>query len=130
LKNEIQGKRALLSAYCQVLHRLHLFKEQYHQDKITKAFNDCFNTQDSYRIQSIDLQRPQFSFPSVHIVLPVLAARKFPEGSAKLIEEWTLLQNAEFNDALLNYSQNKEFRRMLDLNCKRTRVELRIVDIS
>jgi hypothetical protein len=130
LKNEIKGKRALLSAYCQVLHRAHLFKTQYAPSKMLAAQTQCFNPADSYRIQSVQFKQPAFPFPQSPIVKPILAARKFPEYSTRLIEEWTMLQDEEFKDAIPNYSQNEEFRRMLDSNCWRERVGLLMINFS
>ncbi|MBL0317560.1 MAG: hypothetical protein IPP69_18090 [Flavobacteriales bacterium] len=42
LKNEIKGRRALLSAYCQALSRTHLFEEQYNPERMRSAHLELF----------------------------------------------------------------------------------------
>lgn len=122
LKNEIKGKRALLSAYCQVLHRAHLFKAQYAPSKMLAAQTQCFNPADSYRIQSVQFKQPAFLFPQSPIVKPILAARKFPEHSERLINDWSQMSEDEFRDCLLWYKQGKEFRRVMETGCGRMEV--------
>lgn len=122
LKNEIKGKRALLSAYCQALHRTHLFKTQYAPSKMSEAQFQCFNPADSYRIQSVQFENKTFAFPHSPIVKPILAARKFPEHSEQLINDWSQMSDSEFRECLLGYAQVKEFRRVMEVGCGRAEV--------
>ncbi len=47
LKNEIKSRKPLLSAYCQACHRTSLFIEQYDREKMLRAQEDCYSTNDA-----------------------------------------------------------------------------------
>lgn len=117
LKNEIKGKRALLSAYCQTLTRTHLFRQQYNPERMRSAHLSCFNKAESYRIQSLNAFLVEFIFPSQMEVIPVLAARKFPKGAEEMIQNWSSMSAQDFHAELERYSNMKEMERIVEWGC-------------
>jgi hypothetical protein len=112
LKNEIKGKKALLSAYCQALHRTHLFRNQYTPEKMLIAHQACFSKEDSYRIRNSTFHQHTTPFPENPIVLTILAARKFPAAAENLIAEWAEMSASDFVVVIGQYRGGKELRRV------------------
>jgi hypothetical protein len=127
LKNEIKGKKALLAAYCQALHRTHLFRNQYTPEKMLIAHQACFSKEDSYRIRNSAFHQRTTPFPENPIILPILAARKFPVGAENLIAEWAEMAASEFVGVIGRYKGVKEFRRVEEEGVRREAVEMVVV---
>ena len=85
LNNIIKGRRALLSAYCQVSHRTTLFKAQYNATKVGNIYQNCFNSSISYRVGESTSPSRQINFPEKAIVIPVLAADEIPTATVEMI---------------------------------------------
>jgi hypothetical protein len=122
LKNEIKGKKALLSAYCQAMHRTHLFRNLYTPDKMLIAHQICFSKEDSYRIRNVTFNQRITPFPENPIVLPILAAMKFPVAAENMIAEWAQMSASDFADLIGRYKGVKEFRRIEEEGVRRVAV--------
>lgn len=124
LKNEIKGRRALLSAYCQSLTRTYLFRQQYNPERMRSAHLNCFNKEESYRVQNLNAPLREFNFPSQMDVMPVLAARKFPQETDEMIQEWSNMTLKEFHAELERYSNMKEMERFVEWGCGKEMVSV------
>jgi hypothetical protein len=107
LKNEIKGRQALLSAYCQAMHRTRLFKSQYRPSLMKNAHNACFDRNNSYRIQQIDEIKRDFNFPAKADFQCVLAAAKFPANAAESFQEWRRMTKEQLFYMMDKYKRNK-----------------------
>ncbi|MBL0317561.1 MAG: hypothetical protein IPP69_18095 [Flavobacteriales bacterium] len=57
-------------------------------------------------------------------VIPVLAARKFPEGVEEMIQNWSSMSTQDFHAELERYSNVKEMERFVEWGCGREMVSV------
>lgn len=124
LKNNIKSRKPLLSAFCQTLHRTSLFREQYNPEKMRRVNKYCFDKMHSYRVQEVENKVRTFDFPETAQVIPILAAREFPENGKSDISKWNDLGWNEFEIDLLNYTMGKEMDRLYNQGAKPFKVEI------
>jgi hypothetical protein len=124
LKNEIKSRKPLLSAYCQASHRTSLFIEQYDREKMQRAQEDCFSSNDARALKNQVNSIPSFSFPKTPKVISVLAAKRFPHNAEEQVERWNSMSLDEVFKEIHRYAFNKEMKRFLELTRSRKRVEL------
>jgi len=118
LKNIIKGRKALLSAYCQVAHRTALFQAQYDTIKMGNLYQNCFDSSLSYRVRESISPSRRFNFPVIPNVIPVLAAAEIPNASLEMIAAWNVMGWETFCSERSCYTKLKEMDRLMDMNVK------------
>jgi hypothetical protein len=127
LKNEIKSRKPLLSAYCQASHRTSLFIEQYDREKMQRAQEDCFSSNDARALKNQVNFIPSFSFPKTPKVISVLAARRFPHNAEDQVERWNSMPLDEMKVEIQQYTPTKEMKRFMDMTASKQRVEMIVV---
>lgn len=124
LKNEIKSRKPLLSAYCQACHRTRLFLEQYDREKIQRAQEDCYSSNDARSLTFQVNSNPSFSFPKTPEVISVLAAKRFPHNAEEQVEHWNSIPLDQMKDEIQQYRPTKEMNRFMDMTMSKQRVEM------
>ncbi len=117
LKDQIKGKKNLLSAYYQTTQRTILFTKQYKKNKMIQARNLCFESAIDER-GGITENQYKINFRENPIFRRVLMAYSFPNNLQKLIDLWNNCSLERLKHESKEYSTTKEIDRFNQLTQK------------
>lgn len=114
LKNRINTRRDLLSAFCQVTHRASLFAESYSIEKIAGAFHACRNSSSPER-GGVSKTNKARVFPRSITVDRAIMATSFPRDMSEHLAAWNSMNLSELRAAAASYATTREFERLLTI---------------
>lgn len=110
LKNNLKGKKELLTGYCQATQRTINFIEQYDVTKLERARKLCYSITNFDR-GGVDQTIDEIKFPHRPLINRVLMANSFQSKASDYIDYLNSLKRIDLQKEYSIYSLNKEFER-------------------